>query len=69
MVLLKNDAVGARPVLPIDPSATVALLGPHFNSTQDLLSDYCPGHWCPMAARDLLGARLAGYAQGCALEG
>lgn len=70
MVLMKNE----RGMLPIKPGATVALLGPHFNSTQDLLSDYCPGQWpgvrsALMGAQEALGERLVGFAQGCGLEG
>lgn len=76
MVLLKNDppSSGGGPVLPIKSGQTVAVLGPHFNSTQALLSDYAPGRWpgvqSPlMAAQKLLGDRLVGGAQGCDLEG
>jgi beta-glucosidase-like glycosyl hydrolase len=42
MVLLKNKPVGGTPVLPMKKGTKVAILGPHFNSTQDLLSDYSP---------------------------
>jgi hypothetical protein len=45
MVLLKNDPVNGASVLPITSKQTVALIGPHFNSTQDMLSDYSPGRW------------------------
>lgn len=74
MVLLKNDAVnGAEPLLPIKPTASVALVGPHFNSTQPFLSNYSPGHWWVrsplMAAKDILGSRLVGAAMGCTIEG
>jgi hypothetical protein len=76
MVLLKNEPpsnADSTPLLPLSSSATVALIGPHFNSTQDLLSDYCPGHWWArsplMGAQTLLGGKLVGYAQGCQLEG
>ena len=33
IVLLKNDGN----LLPLDDSKTVAVLGPHFNATQDML--------------------------------
>eukprot|EP00038_Savillea_parva_P023364 m.40557 g.40557 ORF g.40557 m.40557 type:complete len:1020 (+) comp5998_c0_seq1:874-3933(+) len=77
MVLLRNEPVTdngtTMRVLPITSSATVALIGPHFNSTQDFLSDYAPGHWWAVspleAAQRHLGDRLVGYAQGCELEG
>ena len=76
MVLLKNDNVGEKPVLPVDKGAKLAILGPHFNSTQDLLSDYAPGHWwahSPLMAAQSLAKQgvitLAGGAQGCDLEG
>ena len=89
MVLLKNVPVPASqrlvshgrrmfpatqaPLLPIQATETVAILGPHFNSTQDLLSDYSPGHWWVrsplMAAHQLLGKRLIGGSQGCNIEG
>lgn len=75
MVLLKNDKVNgsARPLLPILAAQTVALLGPHVNSTQAMLSNYCPGHWWAVspleAAREMLGERLVGSAQGCTIEG
>ena len=74
MVLLKNEPISSgKPVLPIGAGETVAILGPHFNSTEDLLSDYSPGNWWVrsplMAATDLLGSKLVGGAQGCGVEG
>jgi beta-glucosidase-like glycosyl hydrolase len=76
MVLLKNDAVGGTPVLPIKRGAKLAIIGPHFNSTQDLLSDYSPGHWwarSPLVAAETMAkageVNVVGSAQGCDLEG
>jgi beta-glucosidase len=76
MVLLKNAPVNGKPVLPLTKGSKIAIIGPHFNSTQDLLSDYSPGHWWAhsplMAAQAMAKAgeiMLAGSAQGCDLEG
>eukprot|EP01043_Picozoa_sp_COSAG02_P072145 COSAG02_NODE_13475_length_1390_cov_0.683191_1_plen_170_part_10 len=44
MVLLKNAPVNGTPVLPLAKGSKIAIVGPHFNSTHDLLSDYSPGH-------------------------
>jgi len=72
MVLLKNEGG----LLPLAKGAKLAILGPHFNSTQDLLSDYSPGHWwahSPLMAAQALDKAgeisLVGGAQGCTLEG
>ncbi len=43
LVLLKNDPPmpnGTRPLLPLDVTARVALIGPHFNASDDMLSNY-----------------------------
>ena len=68
-------AAAAAALLPIDGTATIALIGPHFNATQNMLSNYDPGHYdntcvSPLqAAQELLGDRLVGYAQGCGIDG
>ena len=42
MILLKNDNVGTngRLILPLDASQTIAVIGPHFNATEDMISIY-----------------------------
>ena len=40
MVLLKNDPVLDHPLLPLDEKVKLAIIGPHWNCTQDFLSDY-----------------------------
>jgi beta-glucosidase len=76
MTLLKNQPVAGKPVLPIAKGSKLAIIGPHFNSTQDLLSDYSPGHWwahSPLFAAEAMAKAgeisLVGSAQGCDLEG
>eukprot|EP01060_Flectonema_neradi_P032709 TRINITY_DN5258_c0_g1_i1.p1 TRINITY_DN5258_c0_g1~~TRINITY_DN5258_c0_g1_i1.p1 ORF type:complete len:767 (+),score=168.60 TRINITY_DN5258_c0_g1_i1:40-2301(+) len=41
-VLLKND----KKVLPFAPTSHIAVVGPHVNSTRDLMSDYIPDIVC-----------------------
>jgi len=65
MVLLKNEGV-----LPLNPDAKLAVIGPHVDSTQDLLSNY---HGLNKLVNDhtvLLGlqahdAQIVGHAYGC----
>jgi hypothetical protein len=40
IVLLQNEKVGPKPLLPLSPKAKVAILGPHYNASTDMLSQY-----------------------------
>ncbi len=67
ITLLKND----HAILPLSPSTRVALLGPHFNATQDMISIYhgtveLVSSHSPLMALQNLGVPIVGYAPGCA---
>eukprot|EP00301_Raphidiophrys_heterophryoidea_P027560 c9709_g2_i1.p1 GENE.c9709_g2_i1~~c9709_g2_i1.p1 ORF type:complete len:924 (+),score=247.23 c9709_g2_i1:172-2943(+) len=66
MVLLKND----NKLLPLHPAATVAVIGPHFNATDDMLSIYrgtAPFYSTPLQALSDRGHVVAAV-QGCDTE-
>jgi len=71
IVLLKNE----NNLLPINPSGTkVAVIGPHFNASQDMLSIYrgdnsLVNSHTPYLALVKRGFNVIGYAQGCQLSG
>ena len=84
IVLLQNKpvalSVGSRggataaagPVLPLAPGAKVALIGPHANATDDLLSNYRGDNnlvyeHSPMLAMTKRG-NVVGHAAGCSLQ-
>ncbi|KAH3758310.1 glycoside hydrolase family 3 protein [Pelomyxa schiedti] len=71
IVLLKNDNI-----LPLSKTTRVALIGPHFNATQDMLSIYrgtntlVEDHSPEKAIKSLIGnANVVGTAMGCQLSG
>jgi beta-D-xylosidase 4 len=77
IVLLKND----RSVLPLKKGSNIAVIGPHFNATGDLVGNYI-GQICPKAYNDHsciesplqaitkinVGGKVS-YAQGCDVSG
>eukprot|EP00944_MAST-04C_sp_MAST-4C-sp1_P007923 g7923.t1 len=73
MILLKNDNVGTngRPILPLDASQTIAVIGPHFNATEDMISIYhgdvrlVQSHSPYQIISKRVGDQLVGYAPGC----
>ena len=70
LVLLRNEAVGGAPLLPLRTSGLkLAFLGPHANASQDMLSNYHGQNTLVDAHTPLLAARARGldvtHAKGC----
>ncbi len=76
MILLKNDNVdssssSSSPLLPLNPSDKIALIGPHFNATEDMISIYhgdvrlAQTHSPYQIISKRVGEKLIGYAPGC----
>ena len=78
VVLLRNDPVPSSatppaPLLPLASTTKVAVIGPHFNASMDLLSNYhgenrLVKNHTPLLAMERRG-NVVGHAQGAALWG
>lgn len=72
IVLLKNDPVNGESILPINVAANIALIGPHADATDAMLSNYhgsAPAVISPLAAFQADPNLEVTYTQGCSISG